>query len=90
MDEKQLGEIVIARTVPGSCLGIGRVIAYSSAPTFTIERPDGTRFHWAAHLCVATDPDCPECHGVGYALPEPNGAWLHDLTAIACPRCTGH
>lgn len=30
---------------------LGRVISYTDAPTYTIERPDGTRFSWRADLC---------------------------------------
>ena len=50
-DEDWVGELVIAKTYPGEVYGKGRIIGYASHPTYTIERPDGTRFSWAAHLC---------------------------------------
>ncbi len=35
--------------------GVGRVIAYYEAPTFLIEREDGTRFSWRGDLTFAAD-----------------------------------
>jgi hypothetical protein len=38
--------LVVAKDGQGGIVGTGRVIAYSVVPTFTIERPDGTRLEW--------------------------------------------
>lgn len=45
----------------------GRVVSYAEQPSVTIERADGTRFSWMAHLCELIDPPEPP-------LTEP-GTW---------------
>lgn len=43
-------QAVVARTSDGQPWGEGVVIAYCAAPTFEIQRPDGTRFSWRADM----------------------------------------
>jgi hypothetical protein len=44
---------VEARCVSGETHGVGRVVAYCDAPTYVIERPDGSRFSWRADMTYA-------------------------------------
>ena len=61
--DKWLGKRVLAKTAyDHSIEGMGRVIAYCDAPSLTIERDDGTRFHWRADLCDIA-PDEPIAPG---------------------------
>lgn len=46
----ETGAIVEARTGPGAIHGCGRVVSYSIAPVYTIERSDGSRFTWRADM----------------------------------------
>ncbi len=49
---------VIARCASGPQCGphgAGKIVAYQSSPTYTIQRPDGTQFHWAVELCEVVD-----------------------------------
>ncbi len=85
--ENLIGEIVIAVTLPGEIHGAGRVIGYCDRPTFIIEDEGGVRFSWVADLCVPAKKNCPNCKGRGYALPEPIGNLLYDLTARPCEQC---
>ena len=88
MTDKALGKIVIARTGLGHFQGIGKVIAFCDAPTYTIERPDGSRFNWRADLCKGPIADCPVCHGKGFALLDDYTEHLDILPVAMCPRCT--
>ena len=85
--EDLIGEVVVAVTDPGEIYGAGRVIGYQAEPTFIIENADGVRFSWVASLCKPTRADCPNCQGRGFALPEPIGNFLYDLSARACEKC---
>lgn len=82
-----IGSVVIAVTTDGSVHGAGRVIGYCDEPTFIIENADGVRFSWVTRLCAPAREDCPNCHGRGYALPEPTGDFAHDLIARPCKQC---
>ena len=54
---ERLGQPVIAFSADGRDWGRGVVIAYTDAPTFVIERPDGSRFSWRSDLCLPYDDD---------------------------------
>ncbi len=84
-----VGKIAIAKTSTGIIHGVGRVVAFFPTPTYKIERPDGTQFHWRINFCHIASEDCSECKGRGYILPEPVGDFDHDLTAVVCPKCAG-
>lgn len=72
-----LGKRAIARTRPGCIQDKGRIIAYCDAPTFTIERENGTHFSWRADLCEIVEEYTYETAGVydnsGYVIYSPNG-----------------
>ncbi|AHH98223.1 hypothetical protein [Kutzneria albida] len=49
------GQHVDALFLTGGVYGSGRVIGYCDAPTYVIERPDGTQFSWRADLTKTTN-----------------------------------
>lgn len=55
----ETGAVVEARTstYPEVIRGVGRVISYSIAPVYTIERSDGSRFTWRADMTYPARPE---------------------------------
>lgn len=67
-----INRLVVAETagydaiqMPTTPVGIGRVVAYCDAPTFEIERLDGSRFSWRADLCRRPTADDLEAEILG-------------------------
>ncbi len=87
--KSMVGKIAIAKTSAGIIYGVGRVVAFFPTPTYKIETPDGTQFHWRTDFCRIASENCLECKGRGFILPEPVGDFDHDLTAVFCPKCAG-
>lgn len=48
-----ISRVIVAHYADGVefVAGIGKVVAYCDAPTFVIERSDGTQFSWRADMC---------------------------------------
>jgi len=69
-----LNRLVVAETNPGEFIGIGRVVGYQAAPTFLIERDDGTQFSWKADLCRR--PTADELEAEILNRPAPKGLQL--------------
>lgn len=49
-------KLVNALYTDGTVFGTGRVIAFCAAPTYVIERADGTRFSWRADMTTLKTP----------------------------------
>ena len=56
MSEEALGHHVVARCA-SDCAphGAGKIVGWCDAPTYLIQRPDGSQFSWRVDLCQVVD-----------------------------------
>ncbi len=51
MEETYLNKLLVARTVQGRLVAVGKCVSYCDAPTVNIQNANGTNTHWPADMC---------------------------------------